>query len=159
MNYCGNAYTKWEDEHDKIIWPLTKIAPWWWLRLLTQNKTMNRKEKHYVHLPPPHHNDDQFYLHKMRPWIEGKKIMGICHSVIVAPQWWSILLIQMRPWTRGGKMMGTCHCMTIAPWRWWIMLNAYTKWEHEQKRKKYGHLLPSHHGHDWCYLTPMPTQN
>jgi hypothetical protein len=48
-----------------------------------------------------HHDDDQFYLHKMKPW------------------------------TKGEKMMGTYHCATVTPWQWSIMLNAYTKWEHE----------------------------
>jgi hypothetical protein len=28
-----------------------------------------------------------FCMHKMRPWIKGKIIMGTCHSMIITPQW------------------------------------------------------------------------
>jgi hypothetical protein len=71
------AYTKWDHEQKgKQLWELAIV----WLS---------------------HHDDDQFYLHKMRPW------------------------------TKGGKMMGTYHRMIVVPRQWSIMFNAYTKWEHE----------------------------
>jgi len=68
------AYKKWN--HEKQLWELATV----WLS---------------------HHDDDEFYLHKMKPWIRREKMMGTYHYVIVAPQWWS------------------------------IMFNAYKKWEHE----------------------------
>jgi hypothetical protein len=76
------------------------------------NQTMNRKEnimcgrKYYVCLPPPHHGDDQFCLHKMKPWTKGKTIMGTYHNVIVTPWWWWILPTQNETMNKKGKNDG-----------------------------------------------------
>ncbi len=136
----------------KKIWPLTTAAPWWRLTFLTQNETMNRKEKHYVNLPPPHHNDDQFYLHKMRSIIEGKKLWALAIVSLLhhnddqfclhkwdheqeGKKWWALATT----WPLHHDNDGLC-----------LM---FTQNENMNKRgKKYGHLLPSHHGHDWWYL-------
>jgi hypothetical protein len=49
------GYTKWNHEQkEKQLWELATV----WLS---------------------HHDDDQFYLHKMKPWIIGEKMMGTYH--------------------------------------------------------------------------------
>jgi len=111
----------------KTIWPPLIATPWWWSTLPTQkwNHDQEGKKLCATTTAPP------IYLHKMRPRIKGKKIMGTYQRVIATPQWWLILPTQMKPWTRGKKMMGTYHRMIIAPQWWSIMFNAYTKWKHE----------------------------
>jgi hypothetical protein len=83
----------------------------------------------------------------MKPQIEGKTIMGTCHSVTIAPQWRYILCRhnwdhEQKEKKSHGHLPPHDHCTTMMI----DSTNAYTKWKHEQEGKNYGHLLQSHHG-------------
>ncbi len=81
---CGDAYIKPDNNYDKEVWPPTTVAPWWWLMLPTQKRNHEHEGKTLcapTTIAPP------FCMHKMRPWIKGKIIMGTCHSMITTPQW------------------------------------------------------------------------
>jgi len=140
----------------KIVWPPTIATPRWWFALPTQQRKHDQEGKANcaTTTTPP------FYLHKMKPWIEGEKLWA--PTKVILPHhndnWFCL-----HKWNheQEGK-------------KWWAFTTTWSLHHNDDKlcsmptqnenmnmrEKNYGHLC-SHRTTIMIDVTqsPMPTQN